>query len=64
MVVGAYGNCRSGWGRAMKKKNYSRDLMQLDEVRTFPSEMARTEEVAAARSQRTPAARNVESVES
>ena len=64
MVVGANCNCRPAWGRAMKKKNHSRDFMQLAEVPTFAPEMTCTEEIASTRSQRTTAARNIESVES
>lgn len=48
----------------MKKKNYSRDLVQLDEIRTFTSKVTCPEEVAAARSECPAATRHIEAVES
>jgi hypothetical protein len=48
----------------MEEKNHSRDFVELDEVRTFTSQLTRTEKVAPARGERSAAARNIESVES
>ena len=63
MVVGADRNCGSGWRGAMKKKNYSRNLMQLDQVCTFTSQLTCTQKVTPARGKRAPATGHIESVE-
>ena len=48
----------------MKKKNHSRDFVQLDEVRTFTSKVTCAKEIAAARSECPAATRHIETVES
>ena len=64
MVVRTHRDCGSRACRAMKQKDHSRDLVQLNEVRAFAAELTRAEEVATARRECTAAARNVKSVES
>ena len=47
----------------MKKQDYARDLVKLDEIRAFPAELLRPQKIAPARRERTASTGNVESVE-
>ncbi len=52
--------CSAG---SVKQKNHAQDVVELDEVRAFLSQLLCAKKIAAARRQCTSAARNVESVE-
>ena len=48
----------------MKKQNDAGNLVKLNQIRTFPSKLARAKEVAAARCESAASSRNVKPIES